>query len=821
MPVWICSLHRAAPPWSIDHHPSGATAPRLTASASTSIVEVRRRRRRRTEAKSASGLRVLGLFCWSRRCAWRSERCDTSDWPAVKAIYEQGIATQQATFETAAPAWEDWDAAHLADHRLGRRAGRRRWSAGRRSRRPRAVPATRAWSRTASTSPREPAGRGSARRCSSSSLAERGPGRLLDGAGVDLPRERRQHRASTSAAASGSSARGSESDNSTASGGTPCYWKGGALELGQGGGSRDPRADRDRDRRGRGRDRPRRRHRDRGGRPRPPARDHARVPRAASSSRASCRRRCSSSSRRTRRRRRVVEAIVDAARSGNESGDGIVLDDPDRVRDAQPNRQRAGGSGGGRMTNKELLYAASTIWVVIAAVLVMFMQAGFAFLEAGLTRMKNVGHIAAKNVLIFALASVVYYLVGFGIAFGDGGNGLVGGSGFFPEHRGPDRRSAQAPFSWFSEIPGAAGYLFEVVFCGVSLAIVWGAMAERTKLYVYIVFGVAFTLVYSVVSHWIWSPDGWLFSKGMQDFAGSTVVHYQGALAALAGALLLGPRIGKFGADGKANAIPGHNMAYTTLGVHHPLVRLVRVQPGLDPRRSTSAALGFFAYVALNTNIAAAAGVFGALDHLVARDQEAGHLDDAQRRDRRPRRDHRRLRVRRAVGGARDRLRRRRDRRPRRPPRRADRHRRPDRRGRRPRHGRRLGHALPRPADAPLAGEEPGDRLEGPLLRRRPAPARRPGARARRRRRVHVRRVVPDPPRAEADVGHPRRAGGRDRRARRPRARHVGLPRVLHPGSGRLRHGVARPPRARARLPQPAVAGATVHQASSLPGTSG
>src|SRR5262245_42261537 len=142
-----------------------------------------------------------------------------------------------------------------------------------------------------------------------------------------------------------------------------------------------------------------------------------------------------------------------------------------------------------RVSTKELTIAASTIWVVIAAVLVMFMQAGFAFLEAGLTRMKNVGHIAAKNVLIFAIASIVYYMVGFGLAFGDGGNVVWGGSGFFPS---VDDLLAvgQAPFSWFSEIPGAAGYLFEVVFCGVSLAIVWGAMAERTKLWVYFAFGV-------------------------------------------------------------------------------------------------------------------------------------------------------------------------------------------------------------------------------------------------------------------------------------------------------------------------------------------
>jgi ammonium transporter, Amt family len=263
------------------------------------------------------------------------------------------------------------------------------------------------------------------------------------------------------------------------------------------------------------------------------------------------------------------------------------------------------------MSNKELLFAASTLWVVFAAVLVMFMQAGFAFLEAGLTRMKNVGHVAAKNVLIFALASIVYYVVGFGIAFGDGGNGFVGGSGFAPS---TDElvQIGKAPFSWFSEIPAAAAYLFEVVFAGVALAIVWGAMAERTKLWVYFAFGIVFTLLYSLVSHWIWSPDGWLFARGMQDFAGSTVVHYQGALAGLAGALLLGPRLGRFSADGRPNPIPGHNMAFTTLGV----IILWFGWFGFNPGSTLSVGfggLGFFAYVALNTNLAAAAGVIGAV----------------------------------------------------------------------------------------------------------------------------------------------------------------------------------------------------------------
>jgi Amt family ammonium transporter len=255
--------------------------------------------------------------------------------------------------------------------------------------------------------------------------------------------------------------------------------------------------------------------------------------------------------------------------------------------------------------NHDLLIAASTIWVVVTAVLVMFMQAGFAFLEAGLTRMKNAGHIAGKNVLTFGVCSIVYWAIGFGFAFGHGG-GFIGAHGFFPSVH--DLISVgQKPFDWFTEVPGAAGYLFEVVFAGVSLAIVWGAMAERTKLWVYFVFGVYFTLIYSIVSHWIWQGDGWLFSKGMQDFAGSTVVHYQGALAALAGALILGPRIGKFGTDGRANPIPGHNVPYAVLGT----IILWFGWFGFNPGSTLSVdfgGFGFFAYVALTTNIAAAAG---------------------------------------------------------------------------------------------------------------------------------------------------------------------------------------------------------------------
>src|SRR6266545_1454751 len=262
------------------------------------------------------------------------------------------------------------------------------------------------------------------------------------------------------------------------------------------------------------------------------------------------------------------------------------------------------------MSTKELLIAANTTWVVVAAVLVMFMQAGFAFLEAGLTRMKNAAHIAGKNVLIFGVCSLVYWAVGFGIAFGDG-NALLGTSGFFPS-TDEFLEIGAAPFTFFGTIPGAAGYLFEVVFAGVSLAIVWGAMAERAKLWVYFAFGVVFTLIYSVVSHWVWHSGGWLFAKGMQDFAGSTVVHYQGALAALAGALLLGPRIGKFGTDGRANPIPGHNMPYAVLGT----LILWFGWFGFNPGSTLSVdfgGFGYFGYVAITTNIAAAAGAIGGI----------------------------------------------------------------------------------------------------------------------------------------------------------------------------------------------------------------
>src|ERR671936_1762993 len=262
------------------------------------------------------------------------------------------------------------------------------------------------------------------------------------------------------------------------------------------------------------------------------------------------------------------------------------------------------------MKSADVVIAANTIWVVVAAVLVMFMQAGFALLEAGLARMKNAAHIAGKNVLVFGVCSLVYWAVGFGLAFGDG-NALVGTHGFLPSS-GALLAIGKAPFSFFTSVPSAAGYLFEVVFAGVSLAIVWGAMAERAKLWVYFVFGAVFTVIYSITSHWVWG-GGWLFGLGMQDFAGSTVVHYQGALAALAGALLLGPRIGKFGHDGRANPIPGHNMPYAVLGTIILWFGWFGFNPGSTLGVVTGGHVGFFGYVALTTNLAAAAGGVGGI----------------------------------------------------------------------------------------------------------------------------------------------------------------------------------------------------------------
>ena len=188
--------------------------------------------------------------------------------------------------------------------------------------------------------------------------------------------------------------------------------------------------------------------------------------------------------------------------------------------------------------------AADTVWVIVAACLVMFMQAGFAMLEVGFSRMKNVGTVVAKVVTNLSVSSIAYWAVGFGIAFGAGGIfAVIGTSGFFPTFSPGSQLNLPAIAG--STAPAAAKWFFEFVFCAVSLAIVWGTMIERTKFIVYILFGIPFAaIIYPLISHQLFGGGFLMATLGSQDFAGSTVVHLTGATAGFAGLLLLGPRIG-------------------------------------------------------------------------------------------------------------------------------------------------------------------------------------------------------------------------------------------------------------------------------------
>ncbi|QYJ15158.1 Ammonium transporter [Rubrobacter xylanophilus DSM 9941] len=255
---------------------------------------------------------------------------------------------------------------------------------------------------------------------------------------------------------------------------------------------------------------------------------------------------------------------------------------------------------------RELSLALDTVWVLAAAVLVLFMQAGFAMLEVGFSRMKNVGSVVAKILANLAIAVVLFWAFGFAIAFGTG-NALFGTQGWFLAVPGGAVDEVYAGLAW-TQVPLSAKFLFQVAFCAVSLAIVWGTMLERTKFAVYLVFAVVFAgVIYPVVGHWIWG-GGWLTELGMQDFAGSTVVHLSGAMAALAGTLLLGPRLGKYDDEGRPVTIPGHNMPLAVLGVLILWIGWYGFNPG-----STMAATPQIADIALTTTLAAASGVLGAM----------------------------------------------------------------------------------------------------------------------------------------------------------------------------------------------------------------
>jgi Amt family ammonium transporter len=253
-----------------------------------------------------------------------------------------------------------------------------------------------------------------------------------------------------------------------------------------------------------------------------------------------------------------------------------------------------------------LSLAMDTVWVIVAACLVLFMQAGFAMLEVGFSRMKNVGSVVAKILVNLAIAALLFWAVGFALAFGTG-NAIIGTQGWFLAASPGQVNDVYGGLSW-TQVPLSAKFLFQVAFCAVSLAIVWGTMLERTKFAVYVVFAVVFAgLIYPMVGHWIWG-GGWLTELGMQDFAGSTVVHLSGAMAALAGTLLLGPRLGKYDDDGRPVTIPGHNMPLAVLGVLILWIGWWGFNPG-----STMAATPQIADIALTTNLAAAAGVLGAM----------------------------------------------------------------------------------------------------------------------------------------------------------------------------------------------------------------
>ncbi|GAB6136989.1 ammonium transporter [Halanaerobaculum tunisiense] len=236
--------------------------------------------------------------------------------------------------------------------------------------------------------------------------------------------------------------------------------------------------------------------------------------------------------------------------------------------------------------------AIDTMWTLLAAFLVFFMQAGFAMVEAGFTRAKNAGNIIMKNLMDFSLGSLLYWFCGFAFMYG-AGNSFIGTDGFF----------LSGDFAHLGlSIPLPAYWLFQAVFAATAATIVSGAMAERTKYSGYIAYSVVITgIIYPVVGHWIWG-GGWL--SGMVDFAGSTVVHSVGGWAALAGAIVLGPRIGKYNEDGSINAMPGHNLLMAALGVFILWFGWFGFNPG-STVAGTNLSIGA---IAVTTNLAAAAG---------------------------------------------------------------------------------------------------------------------------------------------------------------------------------------------------------------------
>ncbi len=253
--------------------------------------------------------------------------------------------------------------------------------------------------------------------------------------------------------------------------------------------------------------------------------------------------------------------------------------------------------------------AIDIVWTLIAAALVFFMQAGFAMVETGFTRAKNAINILMKNLMDFSLGSLAFWAVGFALMFGTSAGGLFGTNMFFLDFW--HKAGSSGDGAWLLTF-----WMFQVVFAATAATIVSGAMAERTKFHAYLIYSFVVSLViYPVFGHWAWGGGllgagnaGWLAKLGFHDFAGSTVVHSMGGWLGLAGAIVLGPRIGKYGPDGKPRAIPGHNLPLAALGVFILWLGWFGFNPG-----STTAAVPDVAWIFVNTNLAAAAGATAAM----------------------------------------------------------------------------------------------------------------------------------------------------------------------------------------------------------------
>src|ERR671914_1481083 len=246
----------------------------------------------------------------------------------------------------------------------------------------------------------------------------------------------------------------------------------------------------------------------------------------------------------------------------------------------------------------------NTLWVTIAAVLVLLMLAGLMGLEAGMSRMKNVGTLVPKALIGMAVAAMIYWACGFAFAFGNGD--IIGSEGFFLRDYGDPQEAFG--IMGLSDALIESKWLFQFAFCAVCLAIVWGSTLERIKFHAHAVFALVFAaLIYPLASHWVFG-GGWLqTSVGMQDFAGSTAVHLVGATGALAGLLVLGPRRGKYAADGKPRPIPGHSMYILGLGMFILLFGWF----GFNAGSTLGVTDGRFAAVAMVTMLGAGGGILG------------------------------------------------------------------------------------------------------------------------------------------------------------------------------------------------------------------